>query len=106
MMTNKNRFFSEEEIMLELYDRVVHGSPAGLQFANAVVEFLKEIPAADVVEVVHGQWEKYPSEMYRRCSVCKVEYEVTPKFNVRPNYCPHCGAKMDGERKDGASDDR
>lgn len=47
-------------------------------------------------EVVHGRWELYPSSMYRRCSVCKMEYD-RPKFNVRANYCPNCGAKMDLE---------
>lgn len=29
-----------------------------------------------------------------RCSNCKVEYNDTY------NYCPNCGAKMDGERKE------
>ena len=66
---------------------------------NALINMLIEKqPAADVVEVVHGAWENYPSHVYRRCSVCKVEFDK-PKFNVRANYCPHCGAKMDGERR-------
>ena len=59
---------------------------------------LADVPPVDAVEVVHGRWELYPSSMYRRCSVCKMEYE-RPKFNVRANYCPNCGAKMDGERR-------
>lgn len=50
----------------------------------------------DTVKVVHGRWELYPSSMYRRCSVCKMEYD-RPKFKVRANYCPNCGAKMNLE---------
>lgn len=60
---------------------------------------LADVPPVDAAEVKHGRWELYPSSMHRRCSVCKMEYEK-PKFNIRANYCPNCGAKMDGERKD------
>ena len=42
-----------------------------------------------------GRWENYPSHLYRRCSVCKVEWEKQ-RFNIRANYCPNCGAKMEG----------
>ena len=57
---------------------------------------LQEQPTADVAEVVHGMWEAYPSSLYRRCSVCKMEYDkLTNQFTG--NYCPNCGAKMDKE---------
>ena len=42
-----------------------------------------------------GQWENYPSHNNRRCSECKVEWDK-PRFNVRANYCPNCGADMRG----------
>ena len=61
-----------------------------------LVEDIENAPTVDAVEVVHGRWELYPSSMHRRCSVCKMEYDK-PKFNVRANYCPNCGAKMDGD---------
>lgn len=76
--------------------------PHGVQGATIkeCVEIARKIildePEVDAVEVVHGQWELYPSHMHRRCSVCKVEYDK-PKFNIRANYCPNCGAKMDGD---------
>lgn len=54
------------------------------------------LPRVDAKEVVYGEWELYPSSMYRKCSVCKMEYD-RPKFNVRANYCPNCGAKMNLE---------
>ena len=43
-----------------------------------------------------GRWELYPSRYHRRCSACKVEFEK-PKFNIRANFCPNCGADMRGE---------
>ncbi len=54
-------------------------------------------PTADVVEVRHGEWKKV-SEKYPRyvCTCCNHLYN-----NKEYGYCPNCGAKMDGERKDG-----
>lgn len=77
-----------------------------------VVGILNELPAADVAPVVHGLWMPvYESEMTGWnpavagrdpiggyiCSACKEEavYDCNDKF-VLSNYCPHCGAKMDG----------
>lgn len=54
----------------------------------------------EVAEVRHGEWENYPSHSYRRCSICKMEWEK-PRFNTRSNYCPNCGAKMDGGADNG-----
>ena len=62
------------------------------------------IPAADVAPVVHGVWEREPASYWRwtpsgavavtrttyRCGLCGRGTAV--KFN----YCPNCGAKMDG----------
>ena len=66
-------------------------------------------PAADVVEVRHGEWvlehETYGQMM---CSVCGKECPTERKpdpyeecrmtnFYIKSNYCPNCGAKMDGK---------
>lgn len=55
-------------------------------------------------DVVHGRWEMRPTGMatdtgpeYKAC--CTVCNE--PNKQYQPPFCPHCGAKMDGERKDG-----
>ena len=54
---------------------------------------LHNAPTVDAVEVVHGRWVKRSNEM--KCSVCKFIYYSN---NDHFNYCPNCGAKMDGER--------
>ena len=56
----------------------------------------------DAVEVVHGRWIRHPDDLFpaestQECSVCH-EHEFFTLLNE--NYCPNCGAKMDGERKD------
>lgn len=54
---------------------------------------------SDRVNVVHGRWE-YTMTGYPYCSACgwmPEEDEMTHGFY---DYCPRCGAKMDGERRD------
>jgi hypothetical protein len=64
---------------------------------------------ADVVEVKHGYWIEndyrsfdgfetvvYPNEALK-CSECSHNFKK--ELLWRKNYCPECGAKMDGERK-------
>lgn len=57
---------------------------------------IEQTPTADVVEVRHGEWreanEKYPRYV---CTACNHLFN-----NKNYNYCPCCGAKMDGERKE------
>lgn len=60
---------------------------------------ISQLPAADVVEVRHGRWERViPTKSAAKwstkvsCSQCHGQgYE-------RYNYCPNCGAYMMGER--------
>lgn len=51
------------------------------------VQTIMALPAADVAPVVHGRWSGVD---YDKCSVCG-GFELG-----RTNYCPNCGAKMDG----------
>lgn len=58
--------------------------------------FIDKEPAADVVEVLHGRWEKHGSKW--QCTNCKVlmNLDGTPQENSI-YYCPNCGAYMMGE---------
>ena len=63
------------------------------------VDLINEPPAAEVAPVVHGRWVAKPT-MYRHpnarnyyCSECRYEPTETKEF------CPLCGARMDGEGK-------
>lgn len=56
---------------------------------------LASVPAADVVPVVHGRWNATET-----CSLCGEKstegLDATTWNYWLPNYCPNCGAKMDG----------
>ena len=58
-----------------------------------MLEFLRAIPAADVVPVRHGRWvfNDELDDMFH-CTVCD-NVAVRNTFN----YCPNCGARMDGD---------
>ena len=71
---------------------------AEMRGANKVIDRIKAASAADVVEVRHGEWgdtgDFQLDTIYSgwKCSECDFIY-CGGKFN----YCPHCGAKMDGK---------
>lgn len=61
--------------------------------------FIGDTPAADVAQVVHGRWMPFHSEAagdIQYCSACEIG------FDAKTDYCPHCGAKMDGGNNDAA----
>lgn len=62
--------------------------------------------ASDVVEVRHGEWvshivgEAGSFDIYAHyCNECDFVYESGSEYGCK--YCPNCGAKMDGERREG-----
>lgn len=69
------------------------------------IRLVKEQPTVDAEPLKHGQWisltECSNAGVY--CSVCskkvwKEDYAWCNRKNkLRSNYCPNCGAKMDGE---------
>lgn len=66
---------------------------------------LKKIPAADVVPVVHGRWIERKEHFYFQ-NGCKewINFycsECDAPNNSPTDYCPNCGAKMDGGAIDG-----
>ena len=104
--------------ILDAKSEMAMGTPKAV-FAS-VSKMVELLPAADVVEVRHGEWDiksrswrmidDYDEEIYVECPFCKrtfyVPYELDDEKALayaRENYpyC-HCGAKMDGERKEQA----
>lgn len=63
---------------------------------NVCRRAMERILAADVAPVVHGRWieqEKYTFGVMYDCSICGDRI----LDNGHPwNYCPKCGARMDG----------
>lgn len=56
---------------------------------------------ADVAPVVHGRWVPTKAPFMNECEDCSVcGYRTV--WGHRYNYCPNCGAKMDGGGSDEA----
>ena len=74
---------------------------------------IQNAPTVDAVEVVHGRWVdefegKYANPKYI-CSNCTLQALKKEKMDVLGNwhteqaltdYCPNCGAKMDGDKNE------
>lgn len=95
--TLKQKFDAREADDIEMYGvHIIECFPA-----DDAKEIVDEMPTVDAVEVVHGRWEwlgpyRYNDDgMIGTCSVCKERLRI-----FAHNYCPNCGAKMDGKRRD------
>lgn len=92
--------YIERGVATEAVVECYWGSQVGLIGTSEIAKAINNIPAADVVEVKHGRWEEYevfpltPSLNGYPCSVCGHHVSATSGLN----YCPICGAKMDGEK--------
>ena len=77
-----------EEIRTNYLDDYAKGFQAALL---AVMS----IPIADVAPVRHGRWIN--ENFYTHCSACG-KMAIYDKYGqeFESDYCPHCGAKMDG----------
>lgn len=78
--------------------------------ANLIEEIFKEqgydycagvvycTPTINAEPIRYGRWIGKPIGGYStvRCSMC---YSVFAENNGKWNYCPHCGARMDGEEE-------
>lgn len=82
--------------------------PFTLLTPEEFAEYLYEFPAADVAPVIHSYWETYSCSQFMgtdgwgepkwrdgRFYICH-NYKCRRKTVVKSNFCPNCGAKMQG----------
>ena len=86
-----DEYLKRSDLLAE-YDRQHKGPPGRAR------RLIAEAPAAAVAPVVHGRWV-FPTKFGGRsfniphCSVCE---GVPCGVDENTNYCPNCGARMDG----------
>ena len=84
--------YIEREAVIDLITRRYENPEIWTQEINS-------IPAADVAPVVHGRWI-YKGE-YAVCTECGgrsgTQYDGVEPIPLMTQFCPNCGAKMDGE---------
>lgn len=82
-----------------------HKAKAVEKVCCAVIDDKVDTPD-DIEVVVHGRWEEWwpgisvimtGEEMLYRCSACTAKYADIDGYD----YCPNCGARMDGGEEDG-----
>ena len=81
-------------------------SPANSVAQNRKLSIIQRdlltMPAADVAPVVHGRWDDSGRYTFPgggtavRCTECGCALTVSEYHLNNWNYCPVCGAKMDG----------
>lgn len=62
---------------------------------EAVLMIAEMMPSAEVQEAKRGTWEMNNEMM--TCSNCCEQFDKIFKYDYL--YCPHCGARMDGDAK-------
>ena len=65
---------------------------------DTAVKAVERLPVADVEPVKHGHFRRFTySGDIIICSECKMAYNIFETNGAENfNFCPHCGAKMDG----------
>ena len=86
---------------------LANGSTLGRHtgLADCIASEILGLPAADVAPVVHGRWidgaEDFTCGNHNaECSICRC-YVSWDGCDEDFNYCPNCGAKMDGGNENG-----
>lgn len=77
-------------------------------YFEKAAQMLEKLPASDVAPVVHGKWVWHEEEFEYECSACHCRFDYNRTFELfdhgfrYADYCPNCGAKMDGGKDDAA----
>ena len=104
--------YIEREALREILDgwRDAHADVDDVHGCGLLEDVICEVDAqtaADVAPVVHGRWDDSGRYTFPgggtavRCTECGCALTVSEYHLNNWNYCPVCGAKTDGERKDG-----
>ena len=91
--------YIERESLLEDIQAAVENEGMGSMVAGALKRYVKRVTAADVAPVRHGRWIHTDLAAHwlgkDECSECTY-HEKDRRDLSHFNYCPNCGAKMDG----------
>ena len=70
------------------------------RFRKSVLKIVNALPTVDVAEVKHGHWNESIALMGKSiCSNCQL-YWIDTDSQYDFNYCPRCGARMDGKEQE------
>ena len=90
--------YIEKEPIIEFITKGLNNPDKTKAFGYDAIEILAEIEYAPTVGLAtekEGRWLVNPDGWYPYCSECRSE----PKSGELTNFCPNCGAKMEGANK-------
>lgn len=94
--------YIEREALIGDLTAAMDHSGMGQVIGQTLIRYVKRQPAADVTPVRHGRWDDsgrytFPSGSTAvRCTNCGCALTESEYRLNNWNYCPVCGAKMDG----------
>lgn len=91
-------YIEREALLTDICDDMCGLKYTGVCENCRVVALIADTPAADVAPVVHGRWVSVAGKRDRICSRClrNEPYKNADDDAEVFEFCPHCGAKMDG----------
>ena len=90
-----DEYIRREDALFALRKAERGGSMTALTRLERAYAEIREMPAADVAEVVHGVWAENDDDTIE-CSCCNAVFDLVCLEPDDFRYCPHCWAKMDG----------
>ena len=92
-----SRYIDADELKKELKWEVMFDYDADYRY---VTEYdIDNTPTADVAEIKQGRWVSIGNT---KLAACKCGF-FTDRYSTY-NFCPNCGAKMDGKEEENATD--
>lgn len=96
-MANEKRLIDANALGIGKAKREAFDNPAYADGWNSAIAIIEQAPTVDAVEMVHGKNINDTPSLFE-CSVCHWECRDTYYGDTSDyNYCPNCGAKMDGD---------
>ena len=102
-----NEYIDRDALLDDIPAAVKHGG-MGEIIGQTLMRYVKRQPASNVAPVVHGRWDDSGRYTFPgggtavRCTECGCALTVSEYHLNNWNYCPVCGAKMDGCADNGA----
>ena len=95
-MASEKRMIDANQLKTDMYLLATLGNNENI-FIDVIIDEIDNADEVDAVEVVHGHMverivdHEFPAYKVFDCSECGCDVEIWH------NYCPNCGAKMDGD---------
>ena len=101
-MATEKRLISYDVLIKHLDSCIKEGKGLFKSVCVAIKCFVEQMPTVDAVEVVHSEWIMVIDENdceRIECPLCGEQFYDgdNDTFDKPYNYCPNCGAQMDGD---------